>query len=334
MPIDIEKIKAKLKELEEKQSSGGEWDYLELKEGDNVVRVLADPEMEDFYVESAYHYLKFGKDKIVMLCRHAVLGEDCYPCDMVESLRKSKDKNDKAMIREIVAKSRYFMNAIDRKSGKVKILAAGPQIFSQILTLIADSDWGDMTDPKDGYDINIKRVGTDRDTEYSVIAKPKRNAVDMEELELWPIADLVSDVPTYEEQEQWIDTGKRPEREEKKSEEPKKPEKKPEKKAEKKPEPRFAEDNKIDELLAKLPDDDPTVAKAIAKWRSKGATLEGLQALVEMFGEEEPPPEEKKALPQKSPRKAATTDAAEDPADDEEVRKALEAYRAGKGGKK
>ena len=67
-----------------------------------------------------------------------------------------------------VVEQKYGKKIDTENSGKLMKIPGG--VYQSIIDLYLDEDdWGDMTDPKKGYDIKITRTGkTKNDTEYSV----------------------------------------------------------------------------------------------------------------------------------------------------------------------
>lgn len=54
----------------------------------------------------------------------------------------------------------YVVNVIDRADGKVKLLDLRRTVFSQIVDLARDADYGSPADALNGYDITIKKEKT------------------------------------------------------------------------------------------------------------------------------------------------------------------------------
>ena len=67
---------------------------------------------------------------------------------------------------------------LDDESEGVQVYYAPKTVFKEILTYFTDPEWGDLTDVRKGFDIKIKRVGRDRNTEYTVTTarRPSRLA--------------------------------------------------------------------------------------------------------------------------------------------------------------
>lgn len=280
MPIDLTNLKQKYEELKTR-SMGGEVDFLKLKSGDNLVRFLCPPDSGDWCKETGYHYIKRESKVDAITCRKLTLGEECYVCDVVKDLRRSKNKADKDLAKLWSAKSRIFFNVLDRSDGKVKVLGTGVSIYKEILKYLADPDWGDITDPETGRDVIINKTGEDLSVVYSVMPKPnsKPLGVNLNELKLADFNSVVS-VLSYEEQKQMLETGEISSSKEEVKQE-------------------SSGDNNITKLLSKLNLDDPKIVKAVQRWKLTDGTEDGLIDLVNSFTEEEDSDEDdalKKAL--------------------------------------
>lgn len=311
----LEEAKKKLEEL--KQKSGG-GDFMELKEGENKVRIVCE-EDEDWYLEVATHYVEVGKDKVGVTCNDVYDGSECYFCGLVAQLKRSKDKDDKALADSLKSSTRYYMNVLDREDkNKLKVLGVGAQAFTDIMAAFADPDWGDLTDPEEGFDVTITKTKTGkgpRDVKYSAQARRKSSpvGVDLDDVELFDIESMVIKQFTAEEQEQLLDgvpedeiiAAREDAEEEKKgskkggksqtSRKPAKSEEKEEKKTTKKGKEeakpkrtskKLTPDEEFATLIERLPLDIPKVKKLYKAWLEDDGTEEGIQELVDKYGEE------------------------------------------------
>lgn len=161
------------KKREELASRGKKGSTLNIKEGTTRVRLLPVGPDKDFIAEVTFFYLKFG------IYSPDTLGKPCPIMEKYQELKKSKDEDDQKIVKKLTPKQAYLMPVVvyeDEKgkrinsedSGKLMRIPGG--LYQSILDLYLDEDeWGDMTDPKNGYDIKITRTGkTMTDTEYSV----------------------------------------------------------------------------------------------------------------------------------------------------------------------
>lgn len=156
-----------------KQDVGGGGDFMVLQEGRNQVRIL--PEiggMDDgaFYQPVGRHYFPDGRR--VYCPKFTSDGElECPVCEFVTDLYRLGDKASKKMAGQLRVSKRFWMNIIDRsdESRGPRVLDAGVTIFSAIVSVIGDPEYGDITDVDDGTDIRINRKGQGMKTEYDTM---------------------------------------------------------------------------------------------------------------------------------------------------------------------
>ena len=169
MAIDLEAIRQKHEEIAKGPGGGGDFsieNFLQLQEGSNVVRILPGKDEDtEFYAETKIHRISFpssqdgltvGKIRNVH-CRQ-VHGEKCPICELYYGLWKTGVQEDEELARRIKGRARYYLNAVERDTGKVKILSIGIMIFQKLLNTILDEDYGDITDLKTGHDFKIVKI--------------------------------------------------------------------------------------------------------------------------------------------------------------------------------
>lgn len=207
-----EKLKKKRDELAKK--SEGQGNIMFIKEGTIRIRILPiqpdeNGEDQDFSWEISQFYL--GPD-IKGVISPSTLGEDCPILEKQKELAKSSDPDDKDIAKSLSPRTRHLIPILLYKDelGKkpdpesyCKLLLLTNSLQSQIYDFYLDPDWGDLTDPVEGYDIKITRKGSGKtDTEYTVM--PMKNSVLPKEFSK-PInlKELIKKVvPTYEEAEE------------------------------------------------------------------------------------------------------------------------------------
>lgn len=280
MGLNIDALKKKLAETKEKTSrggsGGGDFSWWSPTDGRNVIRILPPNDDAEFYAETLVHYNLGPKKDKSAICRKAAGEKHCPVCDLVDELFKG-DKDDKAYAKRIKARGKYYFNVVDRSVeeddenfGKVLVYGSGVTVFEELLGIICDPDYGDITDAKEGYDIIITKSGKGLDTEYKINARPKQTKIGIDEWEekLVDLSLLVK-CKSEEDVEYLLENGEWPKRESSSDDEDEKEEKKPkskkdkakditkDKKKKKKPEPEpEEEDEDEDEDDEELEEDD------------------------------------------------------------------------------
>jgi len=131
-------------EVAKKYGVGGGGDWFNLKEGENRVRLLNEFEV---YGE---HWMPAEKKFIVCIGKE----EGCKPC-----------KN------KVSITVRALGWVIDRADGKVKLFKMPYTVFKALGALQSDADYGFDLLPE--YDLKINRIGTGKESEYTVLPTPK-----------------------------------------------------------------------------------------------------------------------------------------------------------------
>lgn len=212
--LNMEAIQAAKAKLERQGGSGVAFD--KLVNGKNVRRILWPKGNRDLcYTEGYIHYGLGDEGRDSIVCRKTFDShERCPVCEYIAQLQRSKDKGDKKLADAIKPRKRVYFNVIDRDSDndagdELKILGVGLTVQKQIVAIMCDPDYGDITDPTDGRDITIKRTGQGLNTEYSVLPKPTSTmaseTLSPEELEE-QMADLDAlwNIPSIEDAEKLV----------------------------------------------------------------------------------------------------------------------------------
>jgi hypothetical protein len=102
----------------------------------------------------------------------------------------------------------YVCNVIHRADNKVKLFDLRSTIYSQIVDLAVNPDYGNPADEKAGYDLTVKKEKTGalpQNVKYTVI--PARNnsplTAEEKEIELYDLSSIFKR-PTYDEQKEWL----------------------------------------------------------------------------------------------------------------------------------
>lgn len=177
-----EKMLARKKALEAKGTNSG---FIFCKEGTTRVRIKSPGPDEELGIELIQFYLG---DNIGSVYSPQTFDEPCPIMEKYLELKDSSDDDDKELAKKLIPKRRYVIGGIvyeDEKGkkpaydGKDRVVLITRQVYQDIINLYLDEDEaGDMTDPKNGYDIKITRTGKGQfDTSYSVM-KCKESRLD------------------------------------------------------------------------------------------------------------------------------------------------------------
>jgi len=158
------------------------------KEGRNQFRILAptheqadwvDPNDGQWWAELGVHWIKpaeNAKPLAVVGDPETTFGEPGQLSAVIEkAIANATDEDSKKLYESWRARKSILLNVIDRSEGdKVTVLELSPTTFAKVLEQIEEYDEADqdITDPVNGLDIVITRVGKGLNTEYSVMVAP------------------------------------------------------------------------------------------------------------------------------------------------------------------
>lgn len=153
MAIDLKKMKAKLNALNNK--GGGKTQYFSPKEGQTYnVRILPDSVEGDPFKERWFHY-EITKSGI--LCPKKNFGHECPICDFAKKLYAEKTEDSAKLAKKFNARQRFFSAVVVRGEEKdgVKVWSYGKNVYQDLLGLVTNEEYGDITDPQSGTDLKV-----------------------------------------------------------------------------------------------------------------------------------------------------------------------------------
>jgi len=153
MAIDIKKMKAKLAALQNKGS--GKNLFWRPDEGVTYsVRIVSTPDGDPFK-ESWFHY-EIGKNTIP--CPKKNHGEDCAICAFASKLFKENTEESNKMAKKFLPRQRFFSPVVVRGEEKdgVRVWGYGKTVYQDLINLVLNPDYGDITDPDNGTDLTLK----------------------------------------------------------------------------------------------------------------------------------------------------------------------------------
>lgn len=173
MTLNIAALKAKLNQFTKQgNSSEALW---KPTEGKHVIRIVPWKEnRENPFIELYFHYLgnkthlsptSYGNRDPIM--------------EFAEALAAGGTKDDWAQARPFRPKLRTFVPIVVRgeESKGVRFMSFGKTVYQELLSIIADPDYGDITDVKNGRDIVVEYVPQEKsDTNFAkTMVRPKPN---------------------------------------------------------------------------------------------------------------------------------------------------------------
>ena len=152
MAINLDLIKSKLDGLQSTTTKNTKlW---KPKPGKNTIRIVPYQfNKENPFVELLFHY-NIGRKQYLSL---ETFGENDPIVEFAEKLKSTGDKNDWKLSKKLEPKLRTFVPIVVRgeEAEGVKFWGFGKQIYQELLSFIADPDYGDITDVSGGRDIIV-----------------------------------------------------------------------------------------------------------------------------------------------------------------------------------
>ena len=151
--MDIEAVRKRLNQLQ--TSSTRTTNLWKPQPGKTQIRILPYKLNQDTpFIELFFHYDLGGKSYLSPIS----FGRPDPIEEFAQKLRASGNKEDYQLSRKLEAKMRTFAPVIVRgeeKSG-VKFWGFGKTVYQELLSIIADPDYGDITDPVNGRDVVVE----------------------------------------------------------------------------------------------------------------------------------------------------------------------------------
>jgi len=153
MALNLDAIKAKLNQLNKSdEKKNNLW---KPEAGKTRVRIVPYVHRKDNpFLELYFHY-DIGKKSMLS---PITFGNADPIVEFAEKLKRTGDKDEWLMGRKIEPKMRTYVPVIIRgkESEGVKFWGFGKQIYTELLSIISDPDYGDITDLMNGRDIDVE----------------------------------------------------------------------------------------------------------------------------------------------------------------------------------
>ena len=205
--MDINAIKSKLATLQ--STSNTKDNFWKPEPGKQVVRIVPYKHNKDNpFIELFFHY-NLGNNKTYL--SPLSFGRPDPVAEFADKLKSTGNKDEWIQGKRLEPKMRTFAPVVVRgkESEGVKFWGFGKTVYQELLGVIADPDYGDITDATNGRDIGIDRqTPAEAGNQYgktTVRVKPNQTAITEDADMLQSIFDNQSDLtelytePTYDE---------------------------------------------------------------------------------------------------------------------------------------
>lgn len=161
--MDLNLVRKKLQGFQKTPSSttkGEKIDYTKIywkpTPGEYTIRIVPNKFNNDDAFDTLSFYYGMGKSKVLALGPN--FQERDPILEFIDDLKKSaSDQEDWDLIKKLYPKERYFAHVIVRGEEEkgVRIWEMGKQVLEEILNVMKDPDYGDITDPISGTDLDV-----------------------------------------------------------------------------------------------------------------------------------------------------------------------------------
>lgn len=152
MAIDISKMRNKLSTLKGK---GGQLaKFWKPQAGTQTVRILPTEDGDPF----KSYFFHYGLNNESVLCPKHNFGEECAVCDFVAKLYNDGDEESREMAKKLVRKQRFFSPVLVRgeENEGARVWGYSKTVYQTLLETVLNPDYGDITDPETGVDIDLR----------------------------------------------------------------------------------------------------------------------------------------------------------------------------------
>jgi hypothetical protein len=206
MALDLTAIKNKLTQLNKQDDK--KQNLWKPEAGKTRVRIVPYIHRKDNpFLELYFHYDIAKRSMLSPI----TFGNSDPIVEFAEKLKKTGDKDEWLMGRKIEPKMRTYVPVIVRgkESDGVKFWGFGKQIYTELLSIVSDDDYGDITDLMTGRDIDVEftpAASADAFPKTTIRVKPNATAATEDKAIAEKIMNqpLITDIfpePTYEELE-------------------------------------------------------------------------------------------------------------------------------------
>jgi len=205
MALNLEALKRKLDQLNGTAKGGGNRNENLWKPelGDHRARIVPWTDNEGQPFKERYFYYNIGSNPGFLALNQ--FGKPDPIQELINKLRNTGDPKDKEFCKRLYPKMRCYVPVIVRgeEDKGVRLWAFGKMIYQDLIGIFTDADFGDISDPTDGFDIKIKIAPSPKksadgrsynDTKVSCAPKSTKLCDDSKQAQEW-----LKNIPNLEE---------------------------------------------------------------------------------------------------------------------------------------
>ena len=154
MAIDMKKMREKRNALKGKGGGNKQNLFWKPQDGEQTIRILPTPDGDPF----KEYWFYYNLDKTPVLCPKRNFGEDSPVLDFATKLYREGTPESIKMAKDLFPKQRFFSPVLVRgEEGQgVRIWGFSKTVYEQLLNLVLNPDYGDITDTENGTDLVLQ----------------------------------------------------------------------------------------------------------------------------------------------------------------------------------
>lgn len=151
MAIDLKKMRQKLSDLKNKGKGNRFW---KPQDGKQDIRIVPTEDLDPF--KSFFFHYNLGSQGF--LCPEKNYGDTCPVCNFARQLYKEGDDESVAMAKDMTARQRFLSPVLVRgeENQGVRIWSYSKTVYEELLNLVLNPDYGDITDVDSGFDLSLE----------------------------------------------------------------------------------------------------------------------------------------------------------------------------------
>lgn len=217
MAINMKLVQQKLSGVNKKQNSDGGTLYWRPESGRNTIRIVPYKHNMEFPFIEVYQHYNFSRlIKSKILVSPKTIGKPDPIQEWADKLKQTGDKSDYELSKKFQPARRIYAPIIVRGKEEegVKFYGFGVTIYEEILRILDDPDYGDITSIKNGRDVVVdytpKEESSGKYPETKILVKPNitpavSDANQLEKVKNQPNLVETLDIPSYDELKQKLD---------------------------------------------------------------------------------------------------------------------------------
>lgn len=182
MAVNLDLIKKKLQQMQQQSTGSGSKTNENIWKppvGKSQIRIVPYKFDKGNPFQEMYFHYEIGKKTMLSPTSY---GKPDPIVEFSDKLKRSGNKDDWKLGKKIEPKFRVIVPIVVRGEEEkgVKYWSFGKQIYTELLGIMADPDYGDITDPINGRDITVEHIAPEKEgafPTYTIRVKPNTTAV-------------------------------------------------------------------------------------------------------------------------------------------------------------